>query len=119
MLGIALTPDSFIMVYTGVIALVALTTYVGLYELFQNAGGRRVAEEAEPIRYYPVMCGWDVDCSETPPLNKVITDILKRSWRHLYKPLAKGGKAYMRDWYVWAYIALVALAIAALVVRWG
>ncbi len=114
-----LSPDSFIMVYTGVIALIALTVYVALYELFQNAGGRRVSEEAEPIRYYPVMCGWDADYKETPPLSKVITDILQRSWRHLHKPLAEGGKAYMRDWYVWAYIALVALAIAALIVRWS
>jgi len=115
---IILPLQNFIIAITGLTSLVALGVWVGLYELFQEKGGRRVSEVAEPIRYYPVMCGWDVDYSETPPVNKVVVDILHRSWRHLSKAVFRGSFARLQDWYVYAYIILVAIVAAALIMRW-
>jgi hypothetical protein len=115
--GITVNPQLFIIYVTGLIALVALAVWLLLYELFRPAR-RSVAEKAGPLRYYPVMCGWDVDISETPQVGKLVVDILKRSWKHMSPALSKGARAYLHEWYVYAYIVLFALVAAALILGW-
>ncbi len=115
--GITVNPQLFIIYMSGLIALVALMVWLLLYELFRPAR-KGVAEVGEPIRYYPVMCGWDVDVSDTPQLGKLVVDILKRSWRHMSPALSKGARAYLHEWYVYAYIVLFALVAAALIMGW-
>ncbi|MCD6324643.1 MAG: hypothetical protein J7L55_06015 [Desulfurococcales archaeon] len=115
--GMIFDPYEFVALMSGLIALIGLSVYVVFYELFQEAAGRKVAEEGTPIRYYPVMGGWDADISETPAIGRLVVDILQRAWKNASKVLSRGAKAYMRDWYVYAYIVLLALVVAALMVR--
>ncbi len=115
--GMIFTPTEFVALMSGLIALVGVVVYGVFYEVFQGAAGRKVKEEGTQLRYYPVMGGWDVDISETPSIGKLVVDILQRAWRNTSKALARGAKAYMRDWYVYAYIVLLIMVVAALMIR--
>lgn len=117
---IVLNPQEFILAMIGLIGVVAAAIYIFFYELFQRAAGRDVKEDvsSDELRYYPVMGGWPIDSPESPPVSKIVLDILNRAWRHVSKTLSKASDSLMKDWYTYAYLLLLVFVLMSLVMRW-
>ncbi|RLG78874.1 MAG: hypothetical protein DRO10_01785 [Thermoprotei archaeon] len=118
MASLMFSAEGFVLLITGLTALLGVLVYLIFYELFQRYGGRPVEEKEDELKYYPVVSGWEVKEVQTPPISYVIVDILSRAWRGVSRTLSRSSEAFLRDWYVYAYLLLVVIVAVTLVLRW-
>ncbi len=108
----------FLSTIIGLTVLVGFIIYLIFYEFFQRFIASKIPAIRDEVSEKPVMSGFIVDEIDSPPVTKIVKEILYRAWRQGAKFVERSVSSYLSDWYFVSIVLLLVLVLLSFIMGW-
>ncbi len=108
----------FLSTIIGLTVLIGFVIYIVFYEFFQRLIAVKIPAVRDDVSEKPVMCGFVADEIDSPPVTKIVKEILYRAWRQGAKFVERSVSSYLSDWYFVSIVLLLMLVLLAFIMGW-